>query len=235
MIALLLALALGGSIDVSAVTPSRPRAVADLDLSRLRGDIRRLAWSPEGTSLYVQTVDRDTAYDYIVTLPDGVVSAAFGEPEWAVAYWAYKSRLSAPDDPTIKIEVAQSSRRTRPAPFAGGFANGGAQTPDPKNPVDAYESEITLRLLGEEIGNWINADPIAGESFGWGPEGSRAIVFADAGRVVVFDRQKRKKVIAAANATMPAWSRDGKQIVYLEKNGRRKYRVMLVDIRWEAR
>ncbi len=231
MHALLLALALAAPLDVSALTPSRPRAVAELDLSRLRGEIRRLAWSPEGMSLYIQTVDRDTAYDYILTLPDGVVSAAFGEPEWAVSYWAYKSRLTAPDDPAVKIEVAQSNRRTRPTPFGGGFSNGGAQTPDPKNPVDAYEAEITLRLFGEEIGNWINADPIAGESFGWGPEGSGAMVFTDAGRVVVFDRQKRKKVIAAAKATMPAWSQDGKQIAYLEKNGRRKYRVMLVALR----
>jgi hypothetical protein len=197
----------------------------------MRGEIRRLAWSPEGMSVYIQTVAGDTAYDYIVSLPDGVVSAAFGEPEWAATYWAYKSRLSAPGDPTLKIEVTQSNRRTRPAPFAGGFSNGGAQTPDPKNPVDAYESEVTLRLLGEEIGNWINAQPIAGESFGWGPDGSAAMVFADAGRVVLFDTRKRKKVIATAKGpTMPAWSADGKQIAYLEKSGRRRYTLMLVTV-----
>jgi hypothetical protein len=66
------------------------------------------------------------------------------------------------------MEIAESNRRTRPVPFSGGFANGGAQTPDVTNPVDAYEAEVTLRLLGVEIGNWINGAPMAGETFGWG-------------------------------------------------------------------
>jgi hypothetical protein len=48
----------------------------------------------------------------------------------------------------------------------------GPHTPDTKNPVDAIESEVTLRLHGEEIGNWINDVPLAGETYGWGPAGS---------------------------------------------------------------
>ena len=65
---------------------------------------------------------------------------------------ARKSDLAAPGVPSLRMEITESNRRTRPAPFSGGFANGGAQTPDVKNPVDAYESEITLRLLGRGSG-----------------------------------------------------------------------------------
>jgi len=34
--------------------------------------------------------------DYIVRLPEGEISAAFGEPEWADQYWTMKSSLTAP-------------------------------------------------------------------------------------------------------------------------------------------
>ena len=49
----------------------------------MRGDVRRLSWSPDGGYLHIQTIERDTLHDYIVTLPEGVLSLAFGEPEWA--------------------------------------------------------------------------------------------------------------------------------------------------------
>jgi hypothetical protein len=45
--------------DVSALTVSAPQLVCELDLSVLKGDVRRLSWSPDGSYLHLQTVDRD--------------------------------------------------------------------------------------------------------------------------------------------------------------------------------
>ncbi|HMF97326.1 MAG TPA: hypothetical protein VKE96_23665 [Vicinamibacterales bacterium] len=221
------------AIDVSALTVSAPAEVCTVDLDALKGDLRGLSWSPDGRSLHLQTVeDRTIAHDFIISLDDRELSVAFGAPEWAATYWARKSSFTAPGLPALRMEVTETNRRTRPAPFAGGFANGGAQTPDPTNPVDAYEAEVMLRLLGIEIGNWVNGAPMAGETFGWGPTGSGALAFVDhPGRLYLMDRQRHKRAIArVTGATLPAWSDDGARIAYLEKAGRRRFTLKVVDV-----
>jgi hypothetical protein len=227
---LLLLVALAAeTIDVTSLDVSPPAAVCELDLDMIKGDVRRLSWSPDEAYLHVQTLERDgQRHDYIVSRLDGEVSLAFGEPDWAAAYWVHKSSLDAPGVPALRLEVTESHRRTRPIPFAGGGQLNGAQTPDPKNPIDAYESEVTVRLRGEEIGNWINGAPMAGETFGWGPAGTGAILFVDhRGRLTLMDDRNRKKVVASVKGAMlPAWSTAGTRVAYLQKSGRKALRVM---------
>jgi hypothetical protein len=221
------------ALDASTLTLGAPTLLCELDMTVLRGEMRRLSWSPDGRSIHVQTAEIGVAqHDYIVTLPDGVVSLAFGEPEWAAAYWTMKSNLTAPGISSLRMEVQEDNRRTRPAPFNGGFANGGAYTPDVKNPVDAFESEVTLRLLGVQLGNWINDAPMAGETYGWGPAGSGAIVFVGSGeRLTLMDQQARRKIVATVKgASMPAWSSDGTQLAFLQRSGRKRYRLMTVAV-----
>jgi hypothetical protein len=212
---------------------SAPKEICTVDLNLLKGDVRQLSWSPDGRSLHLQTVEgRTIPHDFIVSIEDRELSLAFGAPQWAAAYWARKSGLAAPGLPALKMEVTENNRRTRPAPFSGGFANGGAQTPDVRNPVDAYEAEVTLRLLGVEIGNWINGAPMAGETFGWGPSRSGALAFVDrAGRLLLIDQQKHAQTIARVKgATLPAWSDDGARIAFLEKSGRRQFALKVVEV-----
>lgn len=220
-------------LDVSTLAVSAPALVCEIDLNALRGELRRLSWSSDAKYLHLQTVeDRTIPHDFIVSIADRELAVAFGEPEWAAVYWARKSDLAAPGLPSLRMAITESNRRTRPAPFAGGFANGGAQTPDPKNPIDAYEAEVTLRLLGVEIGNWINGAPMAGDTFGWGPSGSGTLAFVDRpGRLYLLDRQKHKQAIAGVKgAWMPAWSDDGARIAFLQKSGRRSFRLMTVAV-----
>jgi len=218
------------SFDASGHAFRQPVAVCEVDLNVLKGELRRLSWAPNGESLHIQTHDprNGDLYDYIVDLGNHEISHAFGEPAWAAEYWQRKSSLVAPGVPTLRLEVTESNRRTRPTPFAGGFSNGGAQTLDPRNPVDAYENEVTLRFEGEEIGNWINGAPMAGDTFGWGPDGSGALVFTDkSGRVTVIDQGRRKLTLAGIkDAVFPAWSSNGDRVVWLQKLGRKKYRLM---------
>ncbi|HXI28464.1 MAG TPA: hypothetical protein VNG89_08580 [Vicinamibacterales bacterium] len=220
-------------IDVSAVHVSAPKEICAVDLNTLKGDLRQMSWSPDGRYLHLQTVEDQTIpHDFIVSLEDRELSVAFGAPEWAATYWARKSSLVAPGLPSLRMEVTESNRRTRPIPFTGGFANGGAQTADPKNPIDAYEAEVMLRLLGVEIGNWINGAPMAGETFGWGPSESGALVFVDRpGRLLLIDQQKHKQTVARVKgATLPAWSDDGARIAFLEKSGRRQFMLKVVEV-----
>ena len=217
------------TLDVSSLVVSPPTLICEVDMNQLKGEVRRLSWSPDSRNIHLQTAEPGVAtHDYIVTVMDGVISQAFGEPEWAAGYWAMKSDLGAPGVPSLRLEVQSDNRRTRPTPFAGGTANGGAYTPDVKNPVDAFESEVTLRLLGLSIGNWINGAPMAGETFGWGPAGSGAIVFVGrSDRLTLMDQRARRKVVAAIkNTSMPAWSTDGTRLAFLQKIAKKRYRLM---------
>jgi hypothetical protein len=218
--------------DVASFAVSSPQLVCQLDMNVLKGAVRRLSWSPDGLYLHVQTIDGDVLRDYLVTLDDKEVSLAFGEPEWASAYWARKADLSAPGEPGLKIEVIEKHQRTRPVPFTGGFSAGGAQTVDQRNPNDTFAIEVSLKLLGEEVGYFLNAVAYGGITFGWGPPGSGMLVFADAkGRLALFDRQKHKKALPGTkDAVLPAWSPDGTRVAYLQKDGRRIYRLMTATV-----
>jgi hypothetical protein len=235
MLALLLVFALQAlaqTDDVSSLTVSQPQLVCQLDMNVLKGEVRRLSWSPDGLYVHVQTIDRSALYNYIVALDDKEISLAFGEPEWAAAYWARKADLSAPGEPGLKIEVIETHQRTRPAPFAGGFAAGGAQTVDQRNPNDTFAIEVSLKLLGEEVGYFLNDVAYGGITYGWGPAGSGLLVFADAkGRLALFDRQRHKKAVPGTkDAVLPAWSPDGSQVAFLQKDGRRNYRLMTTAV-----
>jgi len=137
-----------------------------------------------------------------------------------------------PGVPALQLDVQTTNRRTRPTPFTGGTANGGAYTPDVKNPVDAFESEVSLKLRGIEIGNWINDAPLAGETFGWGPFGSGAIVYVGRGdRLTLMDQEKRRAVAATLkHISMPAWSSDGTRLAFVQKTGKKSYRLMTVAV-----
>ena len=199
----------------------------------MNGSIRRLSWGPNRSSIHIQTGESDgRTYDYIVDLVTHEISLAFGEPGWAQEYWMRKSSLSAPGLPSLKLEITENNRRTKPIPFTGGFGNGGAQTADVRNPVDAYEHEVTVRYLGQEIGNWINGTPMAGDTFGWGPDGTGALIFADShGRLTLIDQAKHRLAVPAAkDASFPAWSSDGETLAFLQKSGRRKYVLMTAGV-----
>jgi hypothetical protein len=188
-----------------------------LDMNVLKGEVRRMSWSPDGLYLHVQTIERDALRDYIVALEDKEISLAFGEPEWASSYWTRKSDLAAPGDPP-----EDRSHREAATDAAGAVRRrilaGGAQTLDQRNSNDTFAIEVSLKLLGEEVGYFLNEVAYGGITYGWGPSGSGAIVFADArGRLSFFDRQKHKKAVPGTkDALLPRGRRTAIASPYLQ-------------------
>ena len=211
--------------DVSSFTVSEPKIVCELDTNLLKGDIHRLSWSPEATSIHIQTIDGDRRLrDYIVTMPDGVVSIAFGEPEWAAAYWARKSDLSAPG----RRDVAPRSDAEQPTDPSHRRSAADLPTAARRHPTRRTRSMRTKRrsrsvcwgkrsATGSTASQWLvkrtgGVRPAAGRSCS-----------SDGKRIALMDQKKNKKTIAAAKgATMPAWSNDGSRIVFLQKAGRKQ-------------
>jgi len=49
----------GTAVDASAVRVGAPATVTELDLGKMKGDLRQVGWSPDGSQLYLQTAEGD--------------------------------------------------------------------------------------------------------------------------------------------------------------------------------
>jgi ribosomal protein L24E len=232
-----------GPLDVSALTVGPPTTIAEIDVGKLKGSPQRLAWAPGGDSFELRTADGDKPTDqvhfYTVTVAGGGVVAIEREPEWAAAYWAFKSDRFAPGLPSLIIDLQQGSENLKVGTGGGvgsdrtanlGTDAGPSAGMIEKTAESQKERVFRLTLLGETIGEWVNATPVPGQTFSWGPKGSGAIAFVDAdGRLFLFDQQKHKRAIAGVkDATLPAWTTDGSALAFLRKTGRRKYALTSV-------
>ncbi len=231
------------SIDVSALSVGAPKSVAELDLGKLKGEPRQLAWSADAAQFYVQTIERkgkqEVPHHYVVAATDGSVTPADAEPGWATQYWSFKSDRYAPGLPSLVIDVKQSVENVKYGtgsagasdPTSGGLNGENKDSMSANNVAKASQSQhldvTALVLLDQTIGRGANEKPTPGTTFSWGPSGSGAIAFADEdGRLILLDSQKRKQRIAGTKgACLPAWSEDGSRLAWLAKSGRNKYQL----------
>jgi hypothetical protein len=120
---------------------------------------------------------------------------------------------------------------TTSLPRGGELARGGTSPNISENDeltiIGAQTVSIITLLLGREIvGQFTNSVLVPGLTYGWGPMGAKVIAFATpkTGRVVVMDDLGQKQEIAGSkSATLPAWSPNGDRVVWLQKDGRRKF------------
>ncbi|HEY3158044.1 MAG TPA: hypothetical protein VGJ78_03710 [Vicinamibacterales bacterium] len=242
-------------VDASKLTLSAPASIMEIDTGKLKGDLLRLAWSADGQQFYLQTVERDrggnikAVHHYVLErggkAPKGVEDA----PPWSTAYWAWKSGQAAPGLPAFKINVEQQQKRmsgtsipmggdlARGGVDAGGSAGGAATGFGTGDAVSAaVQSQMvnvfTLKLKGEVVGEFVNAPAIPGLTFGWAPAGTGLIAFTNpAGRLVIMDYEGHKQEIASSkSALLPAWADDGKRLAYLERTGKNKAVLKIVDV-----
>ena len=235
------------------------KRVSEVDTGKLKGDPARLAWSPDAAMLYLQTVERDrfgNAREYHFTMPaaGGEPQKLDAQPEWATRYWAWKSAPSAPGAPAMKFDISsrRETRRATASPTGGGLAGmggdsstgggsaggrgsgGGTSASDAANAaLQAQSVQVTtLRLKDEVVAEYVNAPVTPGLSFGWAPQGRSAIAYADReGRLAIMDQQGAKTRVAdSKDVLLPAWSDDGTRIAYLQRNGRKKFHVMIASL-----
>jgi hypothetical protein len=225
-------------VDVSALKIGAPATVAELDLGRLKGEIRQLAWSPDGSELYVQTVEgsppTEKLHHYKVTMAGGAMAPIDEPPEWAREFWLFKSAQSAPGIPAMTIGVEHGTETTKGLPPEGSVRGTGVGAADlaNSNSTDATTNVIRLVLLEQSVGEFVAARPIAGLTFSWGPESSGAIAFTDrAGHLMLFDQQRHKRTVSGVkDAILPAWSEDGSRLAWVQKSGRKKYALVWAPV-----
>jgi hypothetical protein len=239
------------AVDASKLTLSAPAAIVELDTGKLKGDLFRLSWSLDGQEMYVQTVERErnggikSTHHYLLALDGKPPKGLDEEPVWSSRYWAWKSAQSAPGLMTFKIEVDQQRvRRTATAvPMGGDLAKGGVDggggiatgmsTGDAMSAAAQAQmvNVFTLKLKGAVVGEFVNTPAVPGLTFGWAPTGTGLIAFANPdGRIVIMDDQGRKQPIASKAALLPAWTADGARLAYLEKTGKNKATLKIVDV-----
>jgi hypothetical protein len=232
-------------IDVSRLKVGAPAVAAELDLGKVRGELRRLAWSDDGAEMFLQLVEQEknpeVVHDFVVTLSDGAMRPVDREPEWAARYWAIKSDRYAPGIPSTEIAIEQHAPKGLRS--TTGAAGSAAPTrfeptnmaPDNVDHARHPNTEASVRfVLYEQIISefYVNEQPAPGLMFGWGPKGSGAMAFVDGeGQLKLVDAQKHtQSVRGVKDAILPAWRADGSQIACLRKTGRGKYALVVVPV-----
>ena len=245
-ISLLQTSTLGTPADVSALKVGTPTIVAELDLGKLKGELRQIGWSSAGDELYVETGEgkppSEKLHHFTLPVAGGVPAPLEEQPDWANRYWAFKSDRFAPGIGSLFIDVDQKYETMK---FGTGSAGAADRASDPtgannvnvaSNVEKAAESQklhvVRLTLVGETVSEFVNEAAVPGLMFSWGPAGSGAIAFTDRdGRLFLFDQKKHKQSVARAkDALLPAWTMDGSRLAWVQKSGRRKYTLMFATV-----
>jgi hypothetical protein len=159
------------------------------------------------------------------------VAAVDRPPDWAIAYWNFKSGRSAPGLDAVDIAIVNGDAIT--GLTRDGRPGGGADIGQFAVSNETRTSDVlVMRLFDTPIGVFVNMKPVPGQTFGWGPDASGAIVFVDHdGRVTLLDGRKHKQIVPGVkDATLPAWSMDGAHLAWAQKTGRRKLTLMTASV-----
>jgi hypothetical protein len=256
MLALSLVLSLAApqspALSAASITLT-PKKIAEFDLSQLKGEIRILTFSPDGADLYLETAELKSdalpkeTYHYILKAATGELKKVDAEPAWSASYRESMKFKSAPGDDAflIALETEQRKATATSTPMGGDYARGGtgADTGGVAGGVSAdtvaaaaNQSQTgtahVMRLKGQIVGEWLNRPIVPGQSYGWGPQGSNVIAYAEPNnrQLMIMDKSGAKQKISDTKGVYsPAFSADGKRLAWLELRGK-KVTFLVADV-----
>jgi hypothetical protein len=242
-VAVALAQPMAMPLDVSKLIVGAPTTVGELDLGKLKGELRQLGWSADDTQFYVQTADGDPLSPklrhYTLPLTGGKAPLPIdAQPDWASAYWTFKSDRAAPGVPSLVIDVEQKLETVKIGTgSAGGMDNRSDPTVMTPGNIDREsqrqkQNVVRLTLLGQVVSEFVNERPIPGLMFGWAPRGTGTIAYTDRdGRLMLLDQEEHRRTVSSAkDALLPAWSNDGTRLAWVQRGGRKKYALMVAAV-----
>jgi hypothetical protein len=242
----------GLAVAASAAAKDRPIAPlttpvvwAEIDTDALKGRPAQLAWSDDRSELYLEVVEGDSRstlkFRHYVVHKGAPPKAVAARPNWADAYWKWKSARSFFGDPRLTIQIDTQQRILDN--LNGTAANKTVYLTDSPNGVTGQAllmAEQTggrqvvsmLRLHGQVIGEFDDEMVVPGYTFSWSPEELRLIVYrSSSGRLAIMNDDGRTETCAATkDVLLPAWSDDGAAIAYLERLSRKKLALRVVEI-----
>src|SRR5580765_3926959 len=86
--------------DVASLAVAPPTPIAQLERKTMRGEPSQMAWSPDGSALYIQSRDgvgsAAQLRHFELRLSDQILRPLEQEPDWAAEYWRNKVTELAP-------------------------------------------------------------------------------------------------------------------------------------------
>jgi Tol biopolymer transport system component len=235
-----------------AVQFSAPARISTIDTGKLKGEPTELAWSPDGTQLFLQTSERDTTGMiknprlFVMAAADGKPQPVDAAPDWVTDYWTWKSNKYAPGSKTLAVEVKEDQRQAvaTASPMGGALAKGGTSG-DPGGGGTSVEEASShaaqmqkihvflLTLNGENVGEFVNQQFLPGYTFGWSPKSLAMLAYRNqSGKLGIMSVEggRKQQIDATKDVILPAWSLDGSKIAFLQRAGKTKFDLYVVTV-----
>ena len=222
---------------------TQPVQWTHIDTSELKGRPARLVWSEDRSQLYLAVVEGNQAqhltWRHYLIEEGKPPQAVDTEPEWAEAYWGWKSAKSFFGDPlmTITVDVQQrlldnlNGTAANKAVYLQPYVSGEALILSKQSGGKQIVSRLLLK--SKIIGEFVDEQIVPGYTFSWSPEELRFIAFRSTnGRLTIMNGEaETQDVTGTSDVLLPAWSDDGQAIAYLERTGRKTFALMVVSLK----